>query len=52
MRERIRDIEQEQERQITFLPIKTVIFESDGWILALRNISYLPNLLIKSIVPT
>ena len=51
-RERIRDIEQKQERQISFLPIRTVIFGSDGWILALRNISCLQNLLIKSLVPT
>ena len=52
LRERIRDIEQKQERQISFLPIRTVIFGSDGWILALRNISCLQNLLIKSLVPT
>jgi hypothetical protein len=48
-----RERERERERVIyTFLPITRVIFKSDRWVLSLFIFGYLPQLLIKSIVPT
>jgi hypothetical protein len=44
--------EKKKDREITFLPIMTMIFESDGWVIAFFMFGYLPYLLIITIVTT
>ena len=41
-----------KDRKITFLPIMTMIFESDGWVIAFFMFGYLPYLLIITLVTT
>jgi len=42
----------QSEGKQTFLPSTTVIFKTDGGGIAFLVFSYLPDLLIKSLVPT